>query len=360
MTANNFYILTINPGSTSTKIGIFNNENPVFIKKIVYDAGVLNSFSSITEQYAYRKKSILEELNAINFSLSDIDIIMARGGLLKSVHSGVYEINDRMLEDLSSNIMGEHASNLGGLIAADLARQTSGKKAYVADPVVVDEMQDIAKVTGHPAFKRVPIFHALNHKAIARKHAASINRAYDDINLIIAHIGGGVSIGAHCRGKIIDVNNALYGDGPFSPERSGSLPAKQVVDICFSGKYSKNEIEKMLVGEGGFIAYFGINNYLEIKQRAENGDKQVKLILDAMAYQIAKYIGSMAVTLKGEVDAILITGGIANDPYICNYISEMVEFIAPVTIYPGEDELSSLAHNGLMLLRGTIQANCYE
>jgi butyrate kinase len=355
----NFYILAINPGSTSTKIGIFNNENPVFIKKIIHKAGILNCFSSITGQYEYRKKSIIEELKAINFSLSDIDLIMARGGLLKSVRSGVYEVNKRMIEDLLSNTMGEHASNLGGLIAADLAGQTSVGKAYIADPVVVDEMQDIAKIAGHPAFKRVPIFHALNQKAIARKHAASINRAYEDINLIIAHIGGGISIGAHCRGKIIDVNNALYGDGPLSPERSGSLPAKQVVDICFSGKHSKNEIEKMFVGEGGFMAYFGTNSYLEVRNRAENGDRQCKLILDAMAYQIAKYIGSMAAVLKGEVDAILITGGIANDPYICNYIGEMVKFIAPVTIYPGEDELSALAYNGLMLLRGTIQANQY-
>jgi butyrate kinase len=356
----NFHILTINPGSTSTKIGVFNNENPVFIKKIVHDADILSSFSSITKQYEYRKKAIIKELDAINFSLSDIDIIMARGGLLKSIPSGVYEVNDRMIEDLSTDTMGEHASNLGALIAADLAGETSVGRAYIADPVVVDEMQDVAKITGHPAFKRVPIFHALNQKAIARKYAASIDRDYTDINLIIAHLGGGVSIGAHCRGKIIDVNNALYGDGPLSPERSGSLPAKQVVDICFSGKYSKNEIEKMLVGEGGFMAYFGTNDYSEIKKRAENGDKQSLLIINAMAYQVAKYIGSMATALKGKVDAILITGGIANDPYICSYICEMVEFIAPVAIYPGEDELAALAHNGLMLLRGTLKANCYE
>ncbi|MDR0725349.1 MAG: butyrate kinase [Prevotellaceae bacterium] len=356
----NYYILAINPGSTSTKIGLFNNENPVFIKKIMHDAGILNSFRNITGQYEYRKKSILEELDAMNFSLSDVDIIMARGGLLKSVRSGVYEVNGRMLEDLSSNTMGEHASNLGGLIAADLAGQTAAGQAYIADPVVVDEMQDIAKIAGHPAFKRTPIFHALNQKAIARKYAMSVNNAYENINLIIAHIGGGTSIGAHHRGKIIDVNNALYGDGPLSPERSGSLPAKQVVDICFSGRYSKNEIEKMFVGEGGFMAYFGTNSYLEVKNRAENGDSQCKLIIDAMAYQIAKYIGSMAAVLKGDVDAILITGGIANDPYICDYIAEMVKFIAPVIVYPGEDELSALAYNGLMLLKGTIQAKRYE
>jgi butyrate kinase len=355
-----FHILTINPGSTSTKIGIFNDENPVFTKKIVHDANILSGFSHITEQYEYRKNAIIDELDAIGFSLSDIDLIMARGGLLKPIPSGVYEVNDRMIEDLSTDIIGEHASNLGGLIAADLAGQTTVGKAYIADPVVVDEMQDTAKVAGHPAFKRTPIFHALNQKAIARKHAASMGIAYEDVNLIIAHLGGGVSIGAHRRGKIIDVNNALYGDGPLSPERSGSLPVKQVIDICFSGRYSKNEIEKMLVGKGGFMAYFGTNDYSEIKKRMENGDKQSLLIVNAMAYQIAKYIGSMAAVLKGEVDAILITGGIANDPYICNCISEMVEFIAPVAIYPGEDELSALAHNGLMFLRGTLKANGYE
>jgi butyrate kinase len=354
-----FYILTVNPGSTSTKIGIFNNEDPVFVKKIAHDAGILNGFSSISDQYEYRKNSIIEEFNAINFSLSNINVIMARGGLINPIPSGVYEVNDKMLRDLSSHIAGEHASNLGGLIAADLAAQIPGCKAYVADPVVVDEMQDIAKVAGHPAFRRMPVFHALNQKAIARKHAVSISRAYEDINLIVAHIGGGISIGAHYRGKVIDVNNALYGDGPLSPERAGSIPSKQVVDICFSGKYSKKEIERMLIGSGGFMAYFGTNDYLEIKTRAENGDEQCKLIIDAMAYQVAKYIGSMAVTLKGDVDAILITGGIANDPYICDYIGKMVKFIAPVTIYPGEDELSALAHNGLMLLKGAIQASDY-
>ncbi|MDR0385995.1 MAG: butyrate kinase [Prevotellaceae bacterium] len=355
-----FRILTINPGSTSTKIGIFNNENPVFIKKIVHDAEILNNFSCIAEQYEYRKNAIMKELDLAKFHLSDIDLIMARGGLLRPVVSGIYEVSDRMIMELSTGLRGEHASNLGGLIAADLAGQTSVGKAYIADPVVVDEMQDIAKIAGHPDFKRTPIFHALNQKAIARKHAAAIGRAYEAINLIIAHIGGGVSIGAHYQGKIIDVNNALYGDGPFSPERSGSLPVKQVINICFSGKYSRDKIEKMLVGEGGLMAYFGVNDYLKIRTGAENGDRQCKLILDAMAYQIAKYIGAMATALKGNVDAVLITGGIANDPYICNYIREMVEFIAPMTVYPGEDELSALAHNGLMLLKGIVQANIYE
>ncbi|MDR1170592.1 MAG: butyrate kinase [Prevotellaceae bacterium] len=355
-----FCILTVNPGSTSTKIGIFCDEKPVFIKKIVHDANTLNSFSCVAEQYEYRKNAIVEELASAKFSLSDIDLIMARGGLLRPVISGIYEVSDRMINELSAGLRGEHASNLGGLIAADLAKQTSVGKAYIADPVVVDEMQDVAKIAGHPEFKRIPIFHALNQKAIARKHAASINRAYEDINLIIAHIGGGVSIGAHCRGKVIDVNNALYGDGPFSPERSGSLPAKQVVDICFSYKYSREKIEKMLAGEGGLVAYFDTSDYSEIRTKAENGDRQSQLILDAMAYQTAKYIGAMATALKGDVDAILITGGIANDPHICNYIREMVEFIAPVAVYPGEDELSALAHNGLMLLRGIMQANPYE
>jgi butyrate kinase len=264
-----------------------------------------------------------------------------------------------MIDELSSGIGGEHASNLGGLIASELARQTSVGKAYIADPVVVDEMQDVAKIAGHPEFRRISIFHALNQKAIARKYAASIGRAYEDINLIVAHIGGGVSIGAHRRGKVIDVNNALHGDGPLSPERSGSLPAKQVMDICFSGRYSRDEIEKMLVGEGGFVAYFGTSDYLKVRAETEN-DEQSRLIVDAMAYQTAKYIGAMATALKGEVDAVLITGGIANDLYICDYIREAVEFIAPVTVYPGEDELSALAHNGLMLLKGIMSAKPYR
>jgi butyrate kinase len=355
-----FHILTINPGSTSTKIGIFSDETPVFVKKIVHDSNVLNSLSCIAEQYEYRKDAIMKELVSAKYSLSDIDLIMARGGLLKPVISGIYEVNDRMIKELSTGFRGEHASNLGGLIAAELAKQTSVGKAYIADPVVVDEMQEVAKIAGHPEFQRTPIFHALNQKAIARKHAAAINRAYEDINLIIAHLGGGVSIGAHYRGQVRDVSNAVYGDGPLSPYRSGSLPAKQVVDFCFSGKYCRDKVEKMLVGVGGFVAYFGVNDYLEIRTRAENGDKQSKLVVDAMAYQTAKYIGAMATALKGDVDAILITGGIANDLYICDYIREAVEFIAPVAIYPGEDELSALAHNGLMLLRGIMQASPYE
>ncbi|MDR3246043.1 MAG: butyrate kinase [Prevotellaceae bacterium] len=357
---NKFHILAINPGSTSTKIGIFDNVKPAFIKKITHDVATLNGFSSIAKQYEYRKNAIIDELDNINFSLADIDIIMARGGLIKPIASGAYEVNDKMIEDLSAGLMGDHASNLGGLIAAELAKQTAGAKAFIADPVVVDEMQDVARIAGHPDFKRISIFHALNQKAIARKHANAINKAYEDINLIIAHMGGGISIGAHCRGNVIDVNNALDGDGPFSPERSGSLPTRQLMEMCFSGKYSKGEVEKMLVGEGGLMAYFDTNDSYELEKKAEEGDEECRLIQNAMAYQVAKYIGSMATVLKGDVEAILITGGIANDLHICNYIREMVGFIAPVILYPGEDELLALAQNGLMLLRGTMQANMYE
>lgn len=357
---NKFHILAINPGSTSTKIGIFNNIKPAFIKNIVHDPEELSKFSGIVDQYQYRKNAIIKELDNSHFSLADIDIIMARGGLIKPIASGIYEVNSKMLHDLSSGNLGEHASNLGGFIAADLAKQTSGAKAYIADPVVVDELQDVARVSGHPEFERVSIFHALNQKAVARKHANSINKAYEDINLIIAHLGGGISIGAHCRGKVIDVNNALSGDGPFSPERSGSLPTRQLVELCFSGKYTKEEIEKILVGRGGLMAYFATNDSYEIEKRAEEGDEQCRLIQEAMAYQIAKHIGAMSAVLKGDVEAILVTGGIANDIYICDYIRKMVGFIAPVIVYPGEDELLALATNGLMLLRGTLQASLYE
>ncbi|MDR0559464.1 MAG: butyrate kinase [Prevotellaceae bacterium] len=355
-----FQILAINPGSTSTKIGLFENIKPVFIKKIKHSADELRRFEHINDQYEYRKDAIIRELENIDFPLSNINIIMARGGLVKPIASGIYEVNEAMLHDLRNGVMGEHASNLGGLIAADIAKLCVGAKAYIADPVVVDELQEVARISGHPLFKNSSIFHALNQKAIARRHANSINRTYEDINLIIAHLGGGISVGAHCRGKVIDVNNALDGDGPFSPERSGSLPAKQLMELCFRGDYQKEDVEKIIVGEGGYTGYFGTNDAYEIEKNADSGDMQCRLIQEAMAYQVAKSIGSMAAVLKGEVEAILLTGGIANDLHICNYVRSMVNFIAPVIAYPGEDELSALAQNGLMLMKGTLQPLAYE
>ena len=271
-----------------------------------------------------------------------------------------YEVNEALINDLNNPPLGEHASNLGGLIANDIAKSlNNGTKAYIADPVVVDELQEVARLTGHPDFTRVSIFHALNQKAIARTYAKEIGKKYEDINLIIAHLGGGVSVGAHDHGRVIDVNNALDGDGPFSPERSGSLPTGQLVKLCFSGKKTEAEIKKMLKGAGGLVAYLGTNDAYEVEIKAKE-DPKYKLVQDAMSYQVGKAIGEMAAVLKGKVDGILLTGGIAHNPFLVDYVKEMVGFIAPIKVYAGEDEMRALAMNGLMVLRGELSGKIYK
>jgi len=352
-------ILAINPGSTSTKIAVYQNDKSVFLKTIRHDANDLSKFEKITDQFEFRKEVILKELINADIDISKINAIVGRGGLVRPVEGGVYEVNEAMIQDLEKGIMGEHASNLGGLIASNLAKTIGNARAFIANPVVVDEMQDVARISGHPEFERVSIFHALNHKAIARQFAKSRDTEYEEMNLIIAHLGGGVSVGAHYRGKVIDVNNALDGDGAFSPERSGSLPAGQLVRLCFSGKYNYTEIKKILTGNGGLMAYFGTNSSYEIELKAKAGDEKAKLIQDAMAYQIGKAIGEMAAVLYGEVHGIIITGGVANNKEMISYIRNMVGFIAPVFVYPGEDEMYALATNGLMVMKGEIEPKIY-
>jgi butyrate kinase len=259
-----------------------------------------------------------------------------------------------MKEDIKNCIRGEHASNLGALIADDIAKSLPSAKAYIADPVVVDELQDVARVSGHPRFERVSIFHALNQKAISRQYAKSLDKRYEDLNLIVAHLGGGISVGAHCMGKVIDVNNALDGEGPFSPERSGTVPAGQLAKLCFSGEVTYEEVMKILNGQGGLVAHAGTNDAYEIEMKAKAGDEQATLLQDAMSYNIAKSIGQMAAVLKGRVDGIILTGGIANNPYLVDYVKDMVGFIAPVAVYPGEDEMQALSQNALMALRGDV------
>lgn len=353
-------ILAINPGSTSTKIAVYDNLVPLFVKSIQHSSEEISSFSKISDQYHFRKEAIVAALKENNFSVRDMVVIVGRGGILKPVKSGVYEVNDAMIQDLVEAKRGEHASNLGGLIAKNLAEEAApGCKAYIADPVVVDELSPVARVAGHPLFQRRSLFHALNQKAIAKMHAASVGKLYDQMNLIVAHLGGGVSIGAHLKGSVIDVNNALDGEGPFSPERSGTLPTFDVVKLCFSGKYTQQQIIKMLIGEGGIVAHLGTNAFYEVERRANEGDVQAKLISDAFAYNIAKAIGSMSVVLKGNVDAILITGGIANNSGLMDKIIDYVKFIAPVSIYPGEDEMGALAKNGFNILNGIDKPKIY-
>ena len=289
-----------------------------------------------------------------------VEIIIGRGGLVKPIPSGVYEVNEALKADLRTGVLGQHASNLGGLIADDLAKMIPGAKAYIADPVVVDEFEEIARVSGHPEFQRVSIFHALNQKAIGRMHAQAIGKKYEELNLIIVHLGGGISVGAHKKGKVIDVNQALDGEGPFSPERSGTLPAGDLVRLCFSGKYTQKEILKMITGKGGYVAYLDTNSAFEVEQRVNSGDEKAIFIQKAMAYQIAKEIGAMAVVLDCNVDSILITGGMAYDKAFVNLIKEKVNKISSVDVYPGEDEMRALAMNGLMLLNGEITATEYK
>lgn len=354
-----YRILAINPGSTSTKIAIFEDENQIFVKTIRHSAEEIGSFPTVASQFAYRKDLILSELKNAGIDIMTVHAIVGRGGLVKPIESGIYEVNASMLYDLEHPVMGEHASNLGGLIAHNIAAEL-GKavKAYIADPVVVDEMDSIARISGHPAIQRVSIFHALNQKAIARTYAKETGHKYEDLNLIVAHMGGGVSVSAHQKGRVIDTNNALDGDGPFSPERSGSLPTGALVNICFSGKYTKEEIKKMLCGKGGVVAYLGSNDMLEVERKAET-DPVWSEIQDAMSYQVSKEIGAMATVLKGKVDAILLTGGIAYGKPVTDYITERVGFIAPVKIYAGEDEMRALAMNGLRILKGEAQAKEY-
>jgi butyrate kinase len=353
-------ILAINPGSTSTKFGVFEEEEMLFDVTLRHSSEELKHFKKITDQYAFRKDLILKDLTERAVDSNMIRAVVGRGGLVKPIESGIYLVNEAMKEDLRMGLMGEHASNLGGLIADDIACSFGDAKAYIVDPVVVDEMEPLARISGHPEFKRLSIFHALNQKAIARTHSRITGMRYEELNLIVAHMGGGISVGAHRKGKVIDVNNALNGEGPFSPERSGGLPAGQLVDLCFSGRFNKDEIKSMITGKGGMVAYLGTNDFREICVRADDGDIEAKLIREAAAYQVSKEIASLSAVLKGEVDAIVLTGGMAYQTSYVEIIKERTGFLAPVYIYPGEDELKALAFNGLLALDGQIEVKNYS
>lgn len=348
-------ILAINPGSTSTKFAVYFGSECKLKKTLRHSIEDLSLYENIIDQFEFRKGLIIDSLVDEGFDVDKIKFIIGRGGLTYPLKSGVYLVNNRMLEHARAGIYGQHASNLGPLIADYIALQIPGAHAFIADPVVVDEMEEIARFTGHPLFQRRSIFHALNQKATARLHARKIDARYEEMNLIVAHLGGGISVGAHYKGRVIDVNNALDGEGPFSPERSGTLPAGQLIDLCFSQKYEKEEIKRMVIGEGGYVAYLETNDAQEVEKRAANGDEYASKIQDALAYQVSKAIGEMAVVLDGAVDAILLTGGLAFSKYLTQYISAKVGFIAPVYIYPGEDELDALALNALRVATGEVQ-----
>lgn len=355
-----YKLLIINPGSTSTKIAVFHDKEQVFKKNIKHSTEEVSKFERIADQFEFRKDVIINELKAEGIDLTGLTAVVGRGGLLHPLTSGVYEVNDAMIRDLNEAANGEHACNLGGLIAASIAKEF-GVKAYIADPVVVDEMDDVARYSGHPLFPRKSIFHALNQKIIARTHANAVNKKYEDLNLIGIHLGGGISVAAHKKGRVVDVNNALNGDGPFTPERSGVLPSGPLMNACFSGKYTKKDIDLMLKGQGGFVAYLGTNDALTVEKEVRAGNKEWEKVYRAMAYQIAKEVGGLAASaFSMDVDGIFVTGGMAYDKLFCSILNDHLHKIAPVYVYPGEDEMAALAMNGVMVLDGEVEAKLYE
>ena len=359
-------ILSINPGSTSTKIALYDDLNVVFVEVLRHKAEEIAKFNDVMSQYEFRQNIILNFLETKNIKLSDLDAIVGRGGLLKPISGGVYRVNEKMVDDIKFHATGEHASNLGAILAYEIAKKTNKEfnkniDAYIVDPVVVDELDDISRYSGHPLLPRISIFHALNQKAVARRYARENNLKYDDLSLIVVHLGGGISVGVHHKGRVIDVNNALNGDGPFSPERCGTVPTFELVDLCFSGKYTSQEVKKLLVGKGGFVAYLGTNDAYEIEIRAlKNNDQEAKKILDALIYQVSKEVGFVAPVLCGKFDAIILTGGMAHSEYICNEIKKRVGFIAPITVYPGEDEMAALTEGVYYALKGELDIIDYK
>ncbi|WP_163102653.1 butyrate kinase [Peribacillus alkalitolerans] len=351
-------ILVINPGSTSTKIGVFDNEMSVMEKTLRHDAETIGTFENIIDQYEFRKNTILEALHEEGINISKLSAVCGRGGLLRPIEGGTYSVNDQMLHDLRIGFNGQHASNLGGILAYEIA-QGLNIPSFIVDPVVVDEMDDIARISGFSKIERKSIFHALNQKAVARRVAKELNKKYSDLNLIVVHMGGGITVGAHKNGRVIDVNNGLNGDGPFSPERAGTVPAGDLVKLCFSGDYYREEVMKMLVGQGGLVGYLGTNDAVQVEKMITNGNVEAKKIYSAMAYQVAKEVGSASAVLAGKVDAIILTGGLAYGKDFVADISSRINWIADVIVQPGEDELQALTEGALRVLRGEEEAKVY-
>ena len=352
-------VLVINPGSTSTKIGVYDELSLIYDETLRHSADEIGVYKTIFDQYKFRMDIILGVLEKASIPVESLNAIVGRGGLLKPIEGGTYIVNERLLEDLKEGVQGQHASNLGGIIAHEIAKPL-GIPAYIVDPVVVDELEAVARISGHPELSRASIFHALNQKAVARRYAKASERKYEELNLIVAHMGGGISVGAHKQGRVVDVNNALDGEGPFSPERAGGLPVGSLVKLCYSGKYTQDEINKMINGKGGLVAHLGTNDGREVERLIDSGDKKAALVFDAMAYQISKEICSCAAVLKGKVDAIILTGGLSYGKRLVEAITERVSFVAPVEVYPGEDELLALAEGGLRVLNGQEKAKEYS
>ena len=342
-------VLVINPGATSTKISAFDEEKEVMRVSISHSAQELSKFAHIAEQMPYRKKLILDALRENGMKVSDFDAICGRGGLLRHIPSGTYAVNDRVIHDILNPGYGEHAANLGAYIAEELAKP-AGIPAYFVDPVCVDEMQDVARISGMKGMERQSFFHALNHKSVARRAAQQMGRSYEELNLIVAHLGGGVSVAAHEKGRVVDVYN-VKDDGSMGLDRGGALPVNAVVELCYSGR-EKAEVKRMLGSEAGVYSYLGTKDFREVEKKMNDGDKEATLVFRALAYQLAKDIGSMAAVLRFRVDAIVYTGGMAYSESLCREITSYVSKVAPVICLPGEKEMRSLAEGALRVLHG--------
>ncbi|MCT4604906.1 MAG: butyrate kinase [Marinisporobacter sp.] len=353
----NYKILAINPGSTSTKIAIYENNKEIYKKSIEHTSEEIEKYKHVADQYEMRKEALMNFLKEINFDVKELAAVVGRGGLLPPVQSGAYRVNESMVERLAKRPVIEHASNLGAIIAYEMAKPLD-IPAFIYDSVAVDELEDIAKISGMADIKRDSFSHALNMRAVGIKVAKELGKEYTDMNLIIAHLGGGMSVSIHKKGKMVDI--VSDDEGPFSPERAGRVPCKRLIQLCYAGKYDKNTMKKKLRGKGGLISYLGTNSALEVEEKIKNGDEYAKLIYEAMAYQIAKGIGELATVVEGDVDRIIITGGIAHSKMITEWIQKRVQFIAPVQIAPGENELKALAQGALRVLKGDEIAHEYD
>ena len=350
--------LIINPGSTSTKIGVFEDETLLFEETLRHSTEEISQYASIVDQKDFRKNIIVNLLNQKNFDIKSLNVVVGRGGMLKPIPGGTYAVTDALLEDLKIGKQGQHASNLGGILAREIG-DSIGVPSYIVDPVVVDELMPIARYSGVPELPRTSVFHALNQKAVAKRYAKEQGVPYESLNLVVVHMGGGVSVGAHDKGRIVDVFNALDGDGAFSPERAGAVPSGALIKMCFSGQYTEKEVYKKIVGGGGFNAYCGTNDMRDVEKMANEGDAHAIEVRDAFILQMAKDIGSMACVLSGKIDQIIVTGGIAYDKAVVAGLKERCEWMAPFTVYPGEDELLALTQGALRVLNGEEAAKEY-
>jgi butyrate kinase len=355
-----FNILVVNPKDQETQIAVYDNYKLRYMIGRKHTREEMAGFDSIYDQVTFRKDIVLKELTNNHFSLEDVRVVISRGGLVHPVQSGVYEVNEQLKHDLIHSTVGEDIINIGGLLAAAVAAEIPGAKAMIADPTVVDELEEIARITGAPGILRKSIFHALNQKAVGNLHAETYKLKYEDLNLIIVHMGNGTTVGAHRMGRVIDVNQGFAGDGPFSLVRAGTLPLGDVVELCFSGTKTKEQIECLITHCGGLNGLLGTTSMNEIETRIKNGEERAKLVLEAMAYQVAKCIGEMYAVLKGEVDAILITGELAHNDFIIRFILDHVEKFAPTFIYAGDNEIKAMAANAVRVIKGEIMVKTYS